>query len=244
MILPSLPARKQVFRELSPLSTMLYETFPEIASDTVIPYFADRGRAIDQRLATDMLRYEILYALNSLGVYAEYDDGLAAQDAPSVVDLKQIQNNGIEGIFGGWRFKLLRSRSGAVPPPGRSEQRKQYYAQRPPPSQQLALYGLGEHRPSPLRPNAVILWDFDDGYKQVQIRIAIPQGFSGEFGAVRCYFNDLVPHPVEVTSKRSVAVNNPMDDDDHGELEVTWKEPGEVRSEGHSIESRLSNSET
>ena len=240
MILPIVPSKEQVLSELFPLTTVLYETFPEIAADTVVPYFSDREHVVDQRLATDMLRYEIKYILNSHGFDAEYDDDPMDQDAPSEVDLKRLPNNGIEGTYRGWRFKLLRSRNGCVPPPGRSERRKLYYAQQHY-AQQLPLSGFEEPIRPPLLPNLVILWDFDSSYKRVTIRVAIPKESIGEFGIVSCYFNVPVPHPVEVTSQWASTLDNHFDDDDLREIEITWKEQDAVELEEHLGELQIPN---
>ena len=239
MTLPSPLTKKQVFRELFPLTTVLHETFPEIASEIVLPYFADRGRVVDPRLATDMFRYEMKHRLTSSGIYAAYDEDPAEQDVLLDVGLEQIPNNGIEGMFEGWPFKLLRSRNGAVPPPGKSKRRRRYYDQQLPLYQQLRLQGFGDYRPSPFRPNAVILWDFDDSYRKVQINIAIPQATLGEFGPVSCQLNDVVPHPVEVASQQPVVAKSLVGNDNLKELPITRKETGEVGSEEHSFQSNL-----
>ena len=42
--------------------------FPKIASGVVKPFFARRGRAINQRLASDMFRYEIQWGLANVGI--------------------------------------------------------------------------------------------------------------------------------------------------------------------------------
>ena len=217
MIIPLLPPTKQVLCELFPLTTALYETLPDIAADRVVPYFSERLRAVDRGLATYMLRYEIKYKLNSNGIEAEFDSDFESEEVQCGVELGRLSNSGIEGVFESWRFKLLRSRKGAVPPPGRSGRRKQYYSQ--PFVRQLPLSGFGSRINSRLRPKIVILWDFDKSYKKVEIRIAVPREPQGEFGTVRCHLNVLVPHPVILTSQHPITENAPL-----AEPEVTWKD--------------------
>ena len=218
MSLPYVASKEQALRELFPLTSTLYEVFPEAADEIVIPHFAVRGRPIDQGLATHMLRYEVRCSLDEVGisVFEDSDDSLG--DMPSEFDMQPLPNSGIEGIFAGWRFKLLRSRTGEVPPPGRSDRRKRFY------SQQLGLRGFDKLEELQVRPNVVVLWDFDVTYRRIDIRVAIPQEATGEYGAVRCYYNVQVPHPVIVTSRQ------PREESSHAiEPNVAWKKQGEEK---------------
>ena len=233
MIIPNTPSKEQALAELFPLTALLYEAFPEIAENIVLPYFFDRQREVDERLATDMFRYEMKHVLNSRGVDVDLDDEDMGQEFQSEVDLNWLPNNGIEGTYKGWRFKLLRSRNGSVPPPGRSERRKLYYAQ------QLPLAGFENPVKSQYRPNLVILWDFERPYKQVTINLAMPKESTGAFGAVQCHFNDVVRHPAEVTAQMVGTLKHNFEDCDLPELDVSWKESYAANSYGNREESQI-----
>ena len=215
-MITEIPPRKQAYSELLPLTTVLYEVFPEVASGFVIPYFTNRGRSIDQSLVTDMLRYEVKCRLKEQGIDVYQDDEDSSDRVLPEVDLNWLPNNGIEGMFQGWCFKLLRSRNDEVPSPCGSDRRKLFYAQ------QLPLGGRGSQNALQNRPNLVILWNFDASYRQVHIRIAVPKEAAGDFGAVKCYYNFSVPDPVLEVSQY------PVDEAFVEELEVTWKESGQA----------------
>ena len=179
--------KQKVLEELSPLTCALYHLLPEYATKKVIPFFGNEGREIDESLATHILRYEVRRALKQNGIDIYGDDG---ENTPPV-DLKKLHLSGIEGVFLGWRFKVLRSRDDEVPPPGRSETRMRYYSQ----AEQLPLPGFEYNPPRPDQQiNVVILWDCDSAYRDFQLRVALPKEPSSAYGQVDCYFNVEAPH--------------------------------------------------
>ena len=208
MKLPEEWNEDQALQELNPLTTALYD-FLEAGVVEVIPWFHNRDLPTDERLATDMLRYEVRRRLKGWGIEVDMEED---------VDLTPLPNNGIEGTFNGWSFKLLRSRNDEVPPPGGSVRRANYC------SQQLRLIPLDEQAGSEPRPNTVILWNFDSRYEQAQLRLAVPREARGPHAQVACYFNVPVPHPALET----VA---PSSDVDTTEPDVRWKESPEVEHE-------------
>ena len=185
------PDEQQARRELAPLVSALHRILPRVATERVIPYFEAAGLAVDDTLATHMTRFETRRALGQEGIDAYYDeDSYVEDEPPPPVDLKQLNLSGIEGTYGGWPFKILRSRNGEVPPPGGSHRRRQFYCQ----IQRLRLPGFDEApRPARNRPNVVILWDHDTEYRRFQISIAVPEHTNGAYGRVDCYFNVVVP---------------------------------------------------
>ena len=186
-----IPESQRALQELSPLVNALSRILPQIAQKRVIHYFETEALPIDDTLATHMIRYEIRRALLEQGIYAYYDEYTDVDGETSEsLALKQLNLNGIEGLYGGWLFKILRSRNGDVPPPGRSSRRRQFYCQvsNPP------LPGFEDATlPQRTRPNVVIMWDHDAEYRRFEIRIAVPRRANGAYGRVECHFNIAVP---------------------------------------------------
>ena len=164
--------------------------FPEIASTCVKPYFEKRRRSINQRLASDLFKYEIQWGLANVGISAWTEEDPQYEQSQSELTMNPLANNGIEGIVNGWGFKILRSRDGSVPSAGRAGRRRSYCAQ------QLRLIPLDNSGSSQDRPNSILLWDFDEGYENVSLKLAVPSEVIGRIGLVKCYFNVEVPDPI------------------------------------------------
>ena len=160
----------------------------------VVPYFSRRERAINERLATDMLRYEMLSHLQQRGIKAEEVNEPSLADDDPKLQVDSIPNNGIQGTFNDWPFKILRSRDGRIPTPGNSIKRRAYYNQSG--YQQFPLFPADEDFQP--RPNAVLLWNFDSPYESLHLRLAVPSNVS-DSGIVHCYYNEPVPDPTSPT---------------------------------------------
>ena len=143
-----------------------------------------------------MLRYEVLWQLQQRGIDASEFNDAVDPDGDSLLHLRGLPNNGIEGIFNGWRFEILRSRNGDVPSPGRSAKRRAYYCQ----SQYETVPNVSNgKRAKTAPPNVVILWNFDADYETVTIRLAVPRDVSTS-GIVSCYYNVKIPDLMKVDS--------------------------------------------
>lgn len=221
MELPNIPSKEQALQELQTLTDSLYDFFPRIAAEEVVPYFSRRGRPVNARLATDILRYEAHWHLTRLGIEVNFEDDSANDSIEPGVSLNWLANNGIEGTFANWAFKLLRSRNGEVPRPGASVRRREFFSQQPwlmPPDSEDGVQ---------LRPNVVLLWDFDAEYTEVSLRLAVPREVSYRNGYVRCYYNVPVQRTDGRTSEPFDITGFPQLTFDEGivEPEVTWKKP-------------------
>ena len=180
MELQEFPSAEEALQELSYLTTAVRDFLID-ATAVVIPYFAERGLATNRRLATDMLRYELLSRLREVGIPVE--------DENDQITVAALSNNGIECSCAGWSVKVLRS-AHDIPPPGHSDKRSRFLAQ------QLPLISFPEiQQGHGLRPNVVLLWDFDDLYATLTLRLAAPREVSSPWGPVGCFWNVPVPQP-------------------------------------------------
>lgn len=187
-----IPDQQQTQMELTPLIDALYEILPEAAAERVLPYFGIAGYSVNDELASHMLRHEIVHRLALKGVDVRCDDETEDEQESTELELKPLSYSGIEGTYKGWRFKLLRSRNGAVPPPGKSRRRALFYSQ----DEQLPLPGFEDRIMSIAerhRPNVTLLWNADSEYGYFFIRVAIPKRPTSAYGTVECYFNVPVP---------------------------------------------------
>ena len=180
MKLQVFPTAEEALQELSGLTTAIQEFLID-ATAVVIPYFAERGLATNRRLATDMLRYEVLMQLRAVGIPVE--------DEHDQITVAALSNNGIECSCAGWSVKVLRS-AHDIPPPGHSDKRSRFFAQQLPLMQFSDIQAVHD-----LRPNVVILWDFDYLYTTLALRLAAPREVSGPWGPVGCFWNVPVPEP-------------------------------------------------
>ena len=173
---------------------------------------------INHRLATDMLRYEVYEVLRQQEIDASIDDPADSRDQDADVGLNWLPNNGIEGTYRGWSFKILRSRDGAVPPPGKSTRLRSYLCQ------QLRLLPWTGEKVVQSRPNAVFLWDCDIDYAVFELKLAVPRETHGSYGTVDCYYNIDIPHPTA-----QICQGQPTDtpEPQMTELEIKWKIPSE-----------------
>ena len=167
MVLQVFPTAEEALKGLSGLTKAIQEFLID-ATTVVIPYFEKRGLATNRRLATDMLRYELLLRLREVGIPVE--------DENDQITVAALSNNGIECSCAGWSVKVLRS-AHDIPPPGYSDKRSRFFAQ------QLTLIQFSDIQAGhDLRPNVVILWDFDYLYTTLALRLAAPREVSGPLG--------------------------------------------------------------
>ena len=215
MLLTNIPPPEQALAELAALTASLHEILPRAATEQVVPYFSRRGRPINERTATDMLRYETLWHIQQLGIQAEPVDEPSVTDDDPKLQVDSLPNNGIQGTFKDWPFKILRSRDGRIPPPGNSAKRRAYYNQIR--YQQFPMFPADDYCQP--RPNAVLLWNFDSTYAAVHLRLAIPTNVS-DSGSVHCYCNVPVLDPTPRTSRTP----NPGEEDSRVEPDVQLRD--------------------
>ena len=189
MSLPNIPSAEQTLKELSPLTEALYEIFPDIAANRIVPYFRGRSLDVNRTLFACMIRYEVGLALQAkLGIDIENDD--EALDNGEV-SIEQLANNGIAGVFAGYHFKILKSSSedGQLPVAGSSIRRKSFYGQ------QMLLIAIDQPLEE-LRPNAVILWNFESNYTRLRLWLSVPREGGESRKSTKAHYTEAVPHPI------------------------------------------------
>lgn len=194
MKLPQLPQPEQVLQRIRPLTTALYEIFPE-AAQQALPYFHSRGREVNRALIVCMLRYEVKQQLLQADFQVEDDE--PEEVPPTDLSLEALANNGLACTYNGVRLKVLKSDDGRLPVPGLSKRRQAFYAQ------QLEFTGVGfgnsgqdetESAPSSICLNVVVLWRFDPSYSVVELRLAAPKAGDLSRASVEEYWNVEIPH--------------------------------------------------
>ena len=189
MLNPIVPYQ-QALAELQPLSTMLYDAFPEVR-EVIIPYFRKREHPvdIDRVLFPHMVRSELKKILTARGIEVE-EDGPEVQGQAVEVEMTSVPQNGLFGSYANYRFRILKADNGQLPVAGSSKPRQEFYAQQG--------YLLDFKSESDLRPNVVFLWDFDPNYRSVRLMLACPKQGGKTRSSVKAYWSEPIPHPVEM----------------------------------------------
>ena len=196
-----LPTSEQASNELAPLIAALWVAFPHVR-ESIKVYFDCDGRTFDKTTATFLVRDQIVWRLK-LHNY----DVIEESDGSKEFTVQELALKGIEGVFGRWRFKILRSRDGLIPPPRDSTRRAAFYAQAQWPLPGLEPWLL--HCDPQMRHNVVFLWDCDAEYRTFSLRIAMPLDPEG----ATTHFNVMVTRPIE---------------EDDIDLDVRRREPAET----------------
>ena len=181
MTMDGLPTPEQAIDDLAPLVAALHVEFPRVLSSSIRPYFARDGRMLDEVTAGLLFRDQVGYWLKQRN-FSIINDGSGTMQ----FRMRELALKGIEGTLGRWRFKILRSRDGLVPPPRDSERRATFYAQN-----QLPLPGFEFLQGCSPQYNVVFLWDFNADYTVFSLRIAMPLDAAGAM----THFNKLVDNP-------------------------------------------------
>ena len=176
----------------------------------VSPYFTQRrpSVSINQRLMSDMMRYEIGRKLKNRD---EVDLDTADEDgAWDGFNLIPLPNNGIQGVFQETPFKVLRSRNREVPPPGESPNRKNFYNQKTL-GRQLFLLDPTLQPDIQTYPNVIILYDLSPDLRTASLRLALPIETNGPQGFVTCLFNVSIEVPsLEESAVEEVIAPEPV----------------------------------
>ena len=180
-----MPPVTQVLAETAPLTNALFEYLPEGRRVALI-YFEPRRLKPDETLLGCMVRYEVRLQLQEIGVPVEEEnDGRVEGD--DELGLQHAALLGLAGDYRGYRFRILKSPDGTLPPPGRSPVRRAFYAQQP------SLFGYDEDRGP--RPNIIFLWRFATGGIP-EIFLAVPKAGANTKVSVKTHYEiEQIPFP-------------------------------------------------
>lgn len=185
MYITKIPPPDEALTEVLPLTSALYDYFPEAAKQATV-YFKSRERGLNSTLLACMIRYEVKESLLNVGIPVEDEEEDEVFHNINV-PMERLANNGIEGTYNSYQFKILKSDDGLLPIP-QSPKKCQYYGQ------QLSL-AMGIP-PEFVRPNIVILWAFDPVYEIVYLWLSIPKEGGRTRSSVKDYYTVPIPHPI------------------------------------------------
>ena len=203
----SVPEAHQLLDDLRHLTNAVQEYLPQ-AAEIVLPYFKNRKREVSRPLVSNMIRYELKALLLEAGIPVtdeEDAEGLTYLSENEKVPMEPIANDGLEGTFKGYRFKILRSDDGQLPTPGYSERKQAFYGQ------QLALFAVAPGDP-PVHLNVVLLWSFDPNYRIPRLYLSVPRQGGKTRRSVKAYYTVPVPNPIDhMTGKRTQPLQAPQE---------------------------------
>ena len=199
------------------LSAVLYEIFPE-AANIMLPYFKNRNLPVNRTLASDMMRYEVKMSLGQFGIYVALEG--ENDDAHDPV-MSPLALNGLEGTYGGYAFKILKSDTGELPIPGYSGRKQRYYGQ------QLRLVP-DEGQSEKIHPNVIYLWDCDHEWQQFSLRLVAPKHGGITRASVDHYWN--VPVAIPATKARADFASQEAQTEPRIKRKATVPRPGQRNS--------------
>jgi hypothetical protein len=184
--------------------------------EKVIPqakeFFVNIDKPVDIYLFNNLVRY---YAKEIL-----QDSGFTVEDDVEEVneyEFKPLCNNGLFGKFNGHFFRILKADHGSVPMPV-SRKRREFYTQ--PPQLPLPLDALDKPGMKAGH-NILILWEVDNQYNFLGLRLACPKAVGKTRESLEVYFNKPLPHAAEMIKTKATAITTSEDSED---ITVTKKE--------------------
>ena len=194
---PDYPCEDQLLETFGPISGLFHAVLPVFVKSRVIPYFAQDGLPVDGTIASVMIRYA---AKRAMKTRFPSPMGSDSARAPEALALNWLPNHGIECVFRGFAFKVLRARNGGMPVPGYSAHRHDFLNNRIG-DFQIPLGGVFDEVAQRHQfPNIVILWDFDPTYEDLSLWLALPNRTNGPWEPVDCIYIVEAPPPAEATS--------------------------------------------
>lgn len=209
--LPFEPKFEDIYAETVVLLIRVHEVMEQVIPSAK-EFFVKQGKPVDTYLFNDLVRY---YAKSIL-----QDSGFAVEDDAEEVSeykFKALANNGLSGKFNRHPFRILKADQGNVPMPT-SWEKKGFY------NQQLAfLLDTPVIEPSrKMRHNILILWEVDNQYNFLRLRLACPKAVGNTRESLEVYFNIPLPHAAEmIKSKATIITTSEYSED----IKVTKKEP-------------------
>jgi hypothetical protein len=115
---------------------------------------------------------------------------------------ESLTNNGLMVSYNGFRLKIFKSDNGDLPIPY-SEAKSRYYSQQLPLLEDLPVNSKIIH------PNLIVLWSVNFKYDFYELRLACPKSGNKTRDSVQAYFNEPVPHSVElIKAKEQVNIED------------------------------------
>jgi hypothetical protein len=208
--LPFGPKFEDIYGETVRLLVRIYEVM-EKAVPQAKEFFVSGDEPVDTYLFNDLIRYHAKELLRDSGFAVEDD----VEDV-SEYEFRTLSNNGLFGRFNGHLFRILKADHGRVPMP-MSGKRREFYTQPP----QLPLPLNTPDKPGAnASHNILILWEVDDQYNFLRLRLACPESVGRTRESLKVYFNEPLPHAAEmIKSKASAAAASEHAED----IQVTKK---------------------
>lgn len=213
--MPYTPTFEEIFPKVRRLLIRTHQALEEAIPKSK-EFFETENRDIDRYLFPNLVRYYMKHFLEKVGYSVENDED---EESNVEYQFQRLVNNGLSGIFNGFRFRILKAaENGELPIPGLSERKQLYY------NQQLYLpfYRPNELVGQHIRPNLIILWEIDSNTDFLQQRLACPKSGGKTKDSVQAYFNEPIPHGVEL-------VKGKVSEETEEEIQVTRKENNTVK---------------
>jgi len=205
--LPSEPKFEDIYRETVALLIRTHEVMEKVIPQAK-ELFEKKGKPVNIYLFNDLVRYYAKELLEDSGFPVEDD-----VEEVTEYEFKALLNNGLSGKFNGHRFRILKADHGSVPMPV-SGTKKEFYTQ--PPQLPLPL------EPSiKVRHNILILWEVDNQYNFLWLRLACPKAVGVTRASLEVYFNKPLPHAAEMIKIKDTAITTSEYPED---IKVTKKE--------------------
>lgn len=214
--LPFEPKFEDVYGETVALLIRTHEVMEKVIPQAK-EFFVEEDRSVDIYLFNDLVRYYAKEMLQDSGFTVEDDVEEIAE-----YRFKALVNNGLSGEFNGHLFRILKADYGSVPMPV-SRKKKEFYNQ----CQQLTLpLGALDIEPSrEVRHNILILWEVNNQYNFLRLRLVCPKAVGDKRESLEVYFNEPLPHAAEMIRIKATAITTSEYSED---IEVTKKESAAV----------------
>jgi hypothetical protein len=205
--LPFSPKFKNIYAETLGLLIRTHEVM-EKAIPQAKEFFVNEDKPVNVYLFNDLVRYYAKELLQGSGFNVE-DDVEEANE----YEFKSLCNNGLFGKSNGHFFRILKADNGSVPMPA-SGKRREFYTQ--PPQLPLPFDVLNR-----VCHNILILWELDNQYNFLRLRLACPKAVGKTRESLEVYFNEPLPHAAEMIKTKATAIATSEYSED---IEVTKKE--------------------
>lgn len=195
--LPFEPKFEDVYGETVALLIRTHEVMERVMPQAK-ELFVKEDKSVDIYLFNDLVRYYAKEMLQDSGFTVEDDVEEIAE-----YRFKALVNNGLSGKFNGHLFRILKADYGSVPMPV-SGKKKEFYNQH----QQLTLPldALDSEPSMKVRHNILILWEVDNQYNFLRLRLACPKSVGDKRESLEVYFNEPLPHAAEMIKTKDTVI--------------------------------------
>lgn len=200
------PTYDDIFPRVKPILLNISQTFEEAIPKTK-EFFETQNKKIDRYLFPHLVRFFVKDRLETAGFSVKLDE---EEEPTTEFQFERLTNNGLLVTYAGFRLRILKADNGELPVPF-SETKSKYY------NQQLYLMTDLPVNSHDICPNLIVLWETDMNYDFYQLKLACPKSGYKTRESVRAYFNEPVPHGVELIKAKVPLI---VEED----IEVTKKE--------------------